>query len=188
MNNKIKDIKGQQFGRLTVINNVGSNKYNSILWECRCSCVDKNIIIVDGRNLRNGHTKSCGCLKKEKTFKTRQKMKSNHANFSGKLNPNWNPNLTDKDRLDKRNYPEYKEWVQKVFKRDNYTCQACGDNTGRNLIAHHLESYNSNPELRITLSNGVTLCKTCHKDFHHEYGYGNNTEKQFTKYKGIICI
>jgi 5-methylcytosine-specific restriction endonuclease McrA len=29
------------------------------------------------------------------------------------------------------------DWRNEVYKRDNYTCQKCGDNTGGNLEAHH---------------------------------------------------
>ncbi len=42
-----------------------------------------------------------------------------------------------------------------------------------------------NKELRTTLTNGITLCETCHKNFHHQYGYGNNTKKQFEKWLEI---
>lgn len=32
-------------------------------WECRCDC--GNTLSVQGRNLRNTHTRSCGCLQRE---------------------------------------------------------------------------------------------------------------------------
>ena len=69
-----------------------------------------------------------------------------------------------------------------VNKRDNYTCQICDDNKGGNLNAHHIESYDINSDKRILLENGVTLCDSCHKNFHHLYGYGNNTKKQFIEF------
>lgn len=101
--------------------------------------------------------------------------------IKGKNHPNWNPNLTDKDRQDKRNYPEYKEWRSNIYKRDNYTCQICGE-LGNILNAHHLDGYRNNPDKRILLENGVTLCKKCHNDFHHQYG-NNNTKEQFIIFK-----
>lgn len=99
---------------------------------------------------------------------------------NGKENGNYNPNITDEERKQGRFYPEYKEWNQKVKERDNYMCQLCGMTF--NIVSHHLESYNNNKELRTTLSNGITLCEDCHDNFHHQYGYGNNTTEQLKKF------
>jgi len=112
------------------------------------------------------------------TEETRKKLSITHK---GKNNPNWNPNLTDEERLIKRNYPEYIEWRKAVYKRDNYICQICGQ-VGNKLNAHHLESFNSNIKLRISVSNGITLCESCHKNFHHQYGRDSNTEEQFEEF------
>ena len=104
-------------------------------------------------------------------------------NNRGKNHPNWNPNLTNEDRIYDRHIFGYVEWKQAIKKKDNFTCQVCGDNKGGNLVSHHLEAYSNNPDLRIALGNGVCLCEKCHKDFHHQYGYGNNTKVQFEEFK-----
>jgi len=101
----------------------------------------------------------------------------------GENNPNYNPDITDEERQSGRFYPEYKEWRKNVYERDKYTCQVCNQ-IGYDLNAHHLENYADNPELRITLENGITLCEDCHKDFHHKYGRGNNTLAQFIEFMG----
>lgn len=68
------------------------------------------------------------------------------------------------DNQEDRKTIEYKQWRDKVFKRDKYTCQHCGKR-GR-LNAHHIKSYKDYPKLRTKLSNGITLCKQCHIEEH----------------------
>ena len=137
--------------------------------------------------------RSCAQKGKKHTEETKRKIgmavsgKNNYfygIHYFGDKHPNWNPNLTDEYREINRKYPEYYRWREFIFKRDNYTCQICGDNKGGNLNAHHLEGYSNNPDLRTTLENGITLCETCHGNFHHCYGYGNNTKEQFIEFIG----
>ncbi len=107
--------------------------------------------------------------------------------IKGEKNIHWNKNLTDEDRQDHRNTPEYREWAYNVKKRDNFTCAICGDNRGGNLVSHHLYSYSSYPELQLAENNGICLCEPCHKLFHHIFGYGNNTRAQFEEFKRILA-
>jgi len=55
-----KDMTGKKFGRLTVISRAGRNKYGYATWNCLCDC--GNTVVVSGKSLRDGNTKSCGCL------------------------------------------------------------------------------------------------------------------------------
>ncbi len=66
MGNKIKDLTGMNFGRLTVLRFVKQDKWRHAIWECQCSCENKTIINVASHNLIHNITKSCGCLAKEK--------------------------------------------------------------------------------------------------------------------------
>lgn len=163
-----------------------------------CGCISKEITIKrnklgqseESRKKMSEVKKGKGCGKdnpfygkKHSEESKRRISKSLKGRFIGKDNPNWKSNISDEDRQTQRKYPEYYKWRTDVFERDNYTCQVCGDNIGGNLIAHHLESYRDNPKLRTTLSNGTTVCEKHHLDFHHQYGYGHNTRKQFNKFK-----
>lgn len=103
---------------------------------------------------------------------------------SGKNNCNYNPNLTEKERLLGRKYNEYYNWRKTVFERDNFKCIICGK--GGNISAHHLDGYNWCKCKRTDVDNGVTLCENCHKKFHAIYGKGDNTKEQFEEYLTII--
>jgi len=102
--------------------------------------------------------------------------------LSGKNHPNYNPNLTDEERINNRDYYAIEKWRISVYEKDNYTCQCCGDSKGGNLNAHHLNGFNWDIENRSNTKNGITLCERCHKDFHKKYGYGNNTIEQFREW------
>lgn len=60
------------------------------------------------------------------------------------------------------NTPEYIKWRLDVFTRDSFTCQGC-KNVGGYLQAHHIKSWAKYPKLRFNISNGVCLCRSCHK-------------------------
>jgi len=65
---RIKNEVGNQYGRLTVLGWQGLDKFKSALWLCRCDC--GNETIVRGNSLRQGDTRSCGCLQKERAHET----------------------------------------------------------------------------------------------------------------------
>ena len=67
-----KDLTGQKFNRLLVLNfdedftlqkKMEKSKSTGSYWKCQCDC--GNLVSVLGTELVNGHTKSCGCLRKE---------------------------------------------------------------------------------------------------------------------------
>lgn len=76
--------------------------------------------------------------------------------------------------------PRIRLWYQAVLKRDNFTCVISGSKG--NCSAHHLYSFSSYPDLQFELSNGITLSKGLHDEFHAVYGYGNNTLEQFSAF------
>ena len=59
---RFQDLTGEVFGRLTVIGFAGS-KGQTKQWMCLCSCGSR--IIVNAGHMKNGHTKSCGCISLE---------------------------------------------------------------------------------------------------------------------------
>lgn len=59
----LKDLTGQKFGRLTVIERAGSDHHHRATWKCQCDCGEVRIIC--GFNLLSAQAKSCGCLRAE---------------------------------------------------------------------------------------------------------------------------
>ncbi len=56
-----KDLIGHKFGKLKVISLSKRKNKKRVFWNCKCKC-GNNTIVTSG-NLKNGHTKSCGCLR-----------------------------------------------------------------------------------------------------------------------------
>jgi hypothetical protein len=88
--------------------------------------------------------------------------------MSGEDSPNWKGGKSSwrKSLMASR---EYKEWRGKVFARDSYTCQRCGDSKGGNLNAHHIQHVAHYPDLVLVVENGITLCEDCHVETHKRH-------------------
>ena len=99
------------------------------------------------------------------------KGKSN-LKIRGKNHFNWKGGTSKGYRKGYRDNLVYKKWRKKVFERDDYTCQSCRI-TGVYITAHHVKSFAKYPELRLEVSNGITLCEECHKLTDNYKGRGN---------------
>lgn len=95
------------------------------------------------------------------------------AVYDGKIYLDNKPFFWEREARD-RNAPEYKEWREQVFTRDDFKCQRCGQKGGK-LNAHHIKQYALYPDLRFDPDNGITLCEVCHKEVHK-----NNRKKVIT--------
>lgn len=100
--------------------------------------------------------------------------------LSGENSPRWKPNKDISERERDRSCQEYRKWRDSVFQRDHYRCRCCGGRGDRKhgIQAHHIANYSSNPEVRFSIENGITLCYQCHKQFHSTYGKKNNNLSQ----------
>ena len=168
MNSKKRIVNriGETVGRLTVLKRIGVEGKETF-WECSCKC--GKLTTVSNSNIASKKTRSCGCLFKE---------------MVGDNHPNYNPHLSDHERGKRRteiNGKSVKKWREKVFQRDDFTCQVCRKRGGK-LNAHHLDGWNWCKDKRYTPDNGITLCFECHSRFHKKYGKGHNTRNQFEEW------
>ncbi len=72
-----KELSNMKFGRLTAISQVDEKRERGdcIRWLCKCDC--GNELIVGSAHLNSGHSKSCGCLRRDKTIKRSTKHGNN---------------------------------------------------------------------------------------------------------------
>jgi hypothetical protein len=121
----------------------GSRKFSTVL-----SPESKEKI----RNSRLGKTTSIEIRRKQSLAKI--------GRYSGNKHPNWKGGISKISIKDRQSF-EYKLWRNYVFLRDDWTCQEC-KKRGVNLNADHIKPFSLFPELRYEVSNGRTLCRSCH--------------------------
>lgn len=102
-----QDYAGRTFNRLTVIEAAGRTRHNKPLVLCTCSCGKTATVLL--AQLKNGKTKSCGCLHLERT----SEAKTTHG--------------------ESRKTPEYRAWSS--MKRRCYNQKTCDwENYGKRGI------------------------------------------------------
>ena len=107
-----KDIKGQRFGRLTVIK-YDHTKNHLAYWKCLCECGNEKV--VDGFSLRSGHTQSCGCYQKES--RRNKAIKHNYTNtrlysiYTNMITRTTNPNYCETKNYMGRGIDVCDEWL-----------------------------------------------------------------------------
>ena len=155
---KLKWI-GQKINRLTILKRVGKK------WLCLCDCGKKFLTV--STCIKDGRTKSCGCLRIEK-------MKGPLCRF-------WKGGVTEQQRGLKKT-SAYSTWSKNIKKRDNYTCKKCGFYKVKKIHAHHIHNFVDAIDISLDLNNGITLCEKCHKLFHKIYGKRKNNIKQLKEF------
>ena len=101
------------------------------------------------------------------TLEHKQKLKKPHLKSRGINHYRWKGGITSlyqKIRMS----DQYKKWTFNIYKRDNFICQICFIKCqSKNIVAHHLQSFSEFPELRFSVDNGITLCRSCHLKVHN---------------------
>lgn len=97
---KLRDLTGQKFGRLTVVRRAKNSAKCETMWECICDC--GNYTIVRGKNLTEGITKSCGCIRKDP-----RPYRRTHGMSRTRLYRIWS---LIKDRCENKNNPAYERY------------------------------------------------------------------------------
>lgn len=192
---KASNVTGERFGMLLAIKRVGSDNYKRAVWQFSCDC--GNLTEASLNNVKSGTTKSCGCLKSvprkrldlagkkfgrltvESYFSTENgKARWLCSCVCGKKSITTSMHLTRGKtkscgclQIESRYRPNKpigsQKWAR-IVKSVQVCCANCG--SSENLNAHHIKPVSTNMNLEKDFSNGVSLCRRCHTDFHLRYG------------------
>ena len=105
-----KDMVGQKYGKLTIIERAENDKHGNACWRCRCSCGAE--VTVVGQSLRKGNTKSCGCLHDEGNRTTHgMKHSKIYKTWRGIKSRCYNPNNKSFKNYGGRGITMYEPWI-----------------------------------------------------------------------------
>lgn len=106
---KFFDLTGQRFYRLTVVSRHPDNTLNGIpRWNCLCDCGKGTV--VQGGHLKNGHTRSCGCLRVDVTSSHQMSRTPEHIAWSNIKQRCLNPNDSGHDNYGGRGITMCDRW------------------------------------------------------------------------------
>ena len=86
-------------------------------WLCECNCEERNQIIARSGNLKNGNTKSCGCIQREKASECSKKY--NKYNLFGEYGIGYASNTGSEFYFDLEDYDKIKNycWFETINKK-----------------------------------------------------------------------
>ena len=116
---KFQDLTGQRFGRWMVLEKTDlRNADKRIMWKCKCDCGNEGI--RPGKDLKDGHSKSCGCyrdyLVNHKNPNTRHNLRYHplYKKFMDMKGRCYNPNNKRYNLYGEKGIHICKEWLEDV--------------------------------------------------------------------------
>ena len=111
---KFEDLTNKKFNKLLVIS-LAEKKNTRYYWLCKCDCGNNKIIA--GSKIKNGQTKSCGCLN---TINRKNKKESLY-----KKNIKYHPSITTARKIWKKRYSDGISF-EEFYKLSQMPCHYCG--------------------------------------------------------------
>ena len=100
----LTDLKGQKFGRLTVLSR-NNQICHPVHWNCLCSC--GKVKVVAGADLKRGKVKSCGCWHREESAARAATQFTKHSGTGTRLYRIWKSMRTRCRNPNSKAYKQY---------------------------------------------------------------------------------
>lgn len=102
------DLTGMRFSRLEVMSRAGTKYNTQVFWHCVCDCGKS--VLTNTASLRSGHTKSCGCLSRDRVTKHGMHKSSEYLIWQQAKERCHNPNKASYQRYGARGIYMVDEW------------------------------------------------------------------------------
>lgn len=170
------DLIGQKFNMLTVVREGEPRKtynqkyqrwFSKCRWWCKCDCGNPKLVLVDGTSLRNGNTKSCGCLHSQAARENGKTCKKyNKYDLSGEYGIGYTSNTNREFYFDLEDYDKIKNYCWCEHKLTNgYTALETVNPITKKIIRFHylLGKKDSDHINRNPLDNRKSNLRECTK-------------------------
>ncbi|OGT23775.1 MAG: hypothetical protein A2W47_04305 [Gammaproteobacteria bacterium RIFCSPHIGHO2_12_38_15] len=114
-------------------------------------------------NWKGGRPHCKKCNKELKNRKSKLCFPCYKKEAIGELSANWKGGIAPVNYKIRQSL-EYQIWRKEVYAKDKYKCRLC--NKKKQLVAHHIKLFSEFPELRFSVDNGITLCRSHHAKIH----------------------
>lgn len=158
---KFIDLTGQRFGKLIILSKtedcVYPNGKHEKVFLCNCDCGNKNNPILS-KYLRNGDTKSCGCLVKENILKVQELNKKEYGESS--FNKIYRAYLYGAKKRSLEFFLSQDEFKY-LINQDCYYCGVKPNQIAKNKNSFGEYTYNGIDRINSNLGYMTTNCVPC---------------------------
>ncbi len=146
----LRDLVGEEFGRLRVVQQSGRSTDGHVMWRCVCVCGSRVEVQSNSLVRSSGGTRSCGCLRREVS----SRRSSWNAGRTYAI-----PTTDGTERV----YRHRHSWAKAVIRERGNRCERCGWNRARCDVHHRILRCRRGLN---TISNAIVLCPNCHRETH----------------------
>ena len=185
----MKDLTGQRFGKLIVINKDSNSTIRHPKWLCQCDC--GQIKSIRASALVGGLTRSCGCLRREtmdsktRLYQIWKQIRQRALKHTSKSEHYFDRGITMCDEW-ANNFKSFKEWSLANGYNDNLSIDRIDNNKGYSpdncrWATAKVQANNRSNNTYITI-NGETmsLSRWCDR-----LGVNRNTVSSYRRYHNL---